>query len=521
MKYKSINEVDDIFMDCLLIHPAMRSKGVTYFPVMPMGMFSMADYLNRLGLKCGILNIASEYMLDPYFTIVKYLKKNRVKVVGIGLHWYVHSFSAIEIARQIKEYDSDIIVVLGGYTATYYDMEIIEKYSCVDAVIRGEGEIALGELAKYPDAEKLYMMPNHTARKSGAATRCDEFLLPGDDVLDSLNYSNIDYLEHNELYIANCSHSSTISYINTKKPIVNLFYISTGRGCGNNCSYCGGGSVNYRRLTGRSKPYIRPAENVLREMEELVHRGVSTFYFEYDPLSSTQNYYLDLFSLIRESCIKVGANYSSWGLPGADFLDAFAATFDMEHSCLCFVPKSGSENIRSMNKSNSYTNRQFVDTIKAACERGIFPSINYKVGQPGENHDDFMETVRLSNELRKLPLIQSVSLLPTDPGSPMFMNPEKYGVKLFRKSFIDFYNAYRDYTAGRLPDHPVGYETEHFTERELVALKIEAYRIFYMRLDYILNRRRKAVGRGRLMKYIKVFLSVLFGIPSILMKEEK
>lgn len=508
-------------MDCILIHPAMRSKGATYFPVMSMGMFPMADYLTSLGIECRILNLASEYKADPDFSIEKYLEKNRPKVVGIGLHWYVHSYSALELAKKIKEYDSGIVVALGGYTATFFDEEIVERFPYVDAVIRGEGEIALGELLKRGNADNLHTLPNLTARKNGAAFRSDELIFPDDEVLDTLNFSNLDYLEHNELYVADCSHSSTISYINTKNPIENLFYMSTGRGCGNNCSYCGGSNVNYRRLTGRTKPYHRPVENVFREMEALVCRGISTFYFEYDPLPSSQNYYLGLFSIIRNAGMKTAANFSSWGLPDTEFLDAFAATFDMEHSCLCFVPKSGSVKIRDLNKSNSYTNKEFTDVIKAACERGIFPSINYKVGQPGENFDDFLETVRLSNELRKLPLIQSVSLLPTDPGSPMSVNPEKYGVRIFRKTFMDFYNAYRDHTMGRLPEHPVGYETEYFSERELMALKIKAYRIFYMRPDYVLNRRSKAGGRGRLLKYFKIFLSVLLGIPSISMKEEK
>jgi len=507
--------------DCLLVHPVDYRGRISYHPVMPMGFFSLADYLTRRGLKCRIINLAVELRLDRNFSIEKYLSYHPTKIVGLDLHWYVHSHAAIAWAQRIKAYDPKIKVVLGGYTASFFDREILDAFPCIDAVVRGEGEIPLAQLASDDWGKDPAEIPGITYRDNGIVLRNEQICYPEAALLDELNFANLDLVEHWEAYVSDCARPSFISYVNIPQTIAHLFYLSIGRGCGHNCSYCGGSQTSYRHLCGRPTPYLRPAAAVVNELRELAGKGINNIYFEYDPLPDTEIYYLDLFERIRQAGLKIGANFSCWGLPDKEFLARFSRTFQLHRSCLCFVPKSGSETVRRLNKSNSYSNEQFVACIETACGHGIYPSINYKVGLPGETPATINETLKLHQRLSSLPLIQSISLPPTDPGAPMFVHPDKYGIVMHRRTFRDFYETYRNFAQGRLPRHPIGFHTDSFSEKKLIKLKMSLYRRFYFSLHYLTNRQNNTSSPHMLFKYILIFLSIVFGAPRVSLLEER
>jgi radical SAM superfamily enzyme YgiQ (UPF0313 family) len=79
----------------------------------------------------------SERMVtDSQFDAESYIKGLSAKVIGIGLHWCVHSQGAIELARICKAAHPNTMVVVGGLTSTVFSEEIIQKYDFIDAVIR-------------------------------------------------------------------------------------------------------------------------------------------------------------------------------------------------------------------------------------------------------------------------------------------------------------------------------------------------------------------------------------------------
>jgi radical SAM superfamily enzyme YgiQ (UPF0313 family) len=150
-------------LDIILIHPPaiydFRRKIIfpgalaptveqAQFTRIPIGMLSIAEYLDRNEFKVLVDNLGDRMVQSHTFDVVRHLKNLKAKVFGIGLHFQNHSQGAMEIARLCKELHPEALIVMGGLTATRFHHEIIQKYSFVDAVIRGEAEKPLLEFMK-------------------------------------------------------------------------------------------------------------------------------------------------------------------------------------------------------------------------------------------------------------------------------------------------------------------------------------------------------------------------------------
>ena len=61
-------------------------------------------------------------------SIESFIKELSSSIYGIGLHWAAHAPGALELARLVKEYHPDSLVVLGGIASTYYHEEILRKF---------------------------------------------------------------------------------------------------------------------------------------------------------------------------------------------------------------------------------------------------------------------------------------------------------------------------------------------------------------------------------------------------------
>ena len=94
------------------------------FIFMPMGVFAIADSLEREGFGVNIINIPLEEYLNPNWSLEVYLKTINFNICGIDLHWAHNSHGAIEIARIVKEVNPHAKVILGGFSASYFHTQI-------------------------------------------------------------------------------------------------------------------------------------------------------------------------------------------------------------------------------------------------------------------------------------------------------------------------------------------------------------------------------------------------------------
>jgi len=120
------------------------------------GILSISRFIKDLDVAVDYIDIESlKNEADP--TILQ-----TADVALIGLNFCTAESAVIDLAREVKRWNSDCAVVVGGQHATYRARELLEQSPHIDMVVKGEGEIPVRELMKYP--ELFYQMPGTVVR---------------------------------------------------------------------------------------------------------------------------------------------------------------------------------------------------------------------------------------------------------------------------------------------------------------------------------------------------------------------
>ena len=107
------------------------------FEMYPVGLTSIASYLGKNQYNVRIVNLAYRMLRDPEYDVEARLRRMRITVFGIDLHWLPHANGALAIAEIVKRLHPESHVLLGGLSSSYYHEELI-RYPFVDFVLRGD-----------------------------------------------------------------------------------------------------------------------------------------------------------------------------------------------------------------------------------------------------------------------------------------------------------------------------------------------------------------------------------------------
>jgi radical SAM superfamily enzyme YgiQ (UPF0313 family) len=82
---------------------------------------------------------------DPIVWISKKILEAKPELVGFSCYiWNIEHI--LRACRRIKKADPSVFIVLGGPEVTPRASEILRKEKCIDAIVRGEGEVTFSEL---------------------------------------------------------------------------------------------------------------------------------------------------------------------------------------------------------------------------------------------------------------------------------------------------------------------------------------------------------------------------------------
>lgn len=138
-----------------------------------------------------------EWVLDHDFSILNYLKGREVKVIAIPLHWHHQSYDSIELTRRVKETYPKVYLVLGGYTASYFDKKILKEFEFIDGIIRGDGERPISSLVRAVTRKKTFeQVPNLTWRQGNKIVRNKLSYVAAQEDLDQLSFTDFRLLKN-------------------------------------------------------------------------------------------------------------------------------------------------------------------------------------------------------------------------------------------------------------------------------------------------------------------------------------
>jgi radical SAM superfamily enzyme YgiQ (UPF0313 family) len=396
-------------MKVLLVHPlpprthwprgSFRSRWV------PTGLAFLATALRRAGHEVRVLVREEQLMkldLDWQAADVQMRRlfaEYRPEWVGISVVTPLLP-EAISISRLAKEIcGPSTRVVLGGPHPTALPERTLEECPDAEAVVIGEGERTLVELAENGLSEGVRGI---AYRGNGGILRTAA--RPFEHDLDALGPPALDLFD--------MAHFTARDRWMLRWLPLRAINIRTSRGCSNRCRFCAGTLVGGLGVRFHSVEYV-----VDRMAEALERYGVEAVHFEDDTMGADRDRLLALCDAIRR-----------WGLDGklkwdaclrADQADPERLRAMKEAGCIQveYGFESGSDAcLRRLGKAT--TVEMNLRAARLTREAGLRLFADIMLGLPGETADDLRSTARFLRAAR--PEIISYARLYPLPGTAIF-----------------------------------------------------------------------------------------------------
>jgi len=434
-----------------------------------MGVFAIADLLEKEGFGVKIINYPFEQYLNRNWALTEFLKNINFNVCAIDLHWIHNARGAIEVARIVKKVKPNTKVILGGFSASYYHNQILKNYKAIDAIIRGEGEIPLLKyVQKMNQNQSLDSVPNLSYRDSSKHTKVNSLSYTA-KTLDDLNFSNVSLLTNAKQYF---EYSRKIMGISYNLPI--------GRGCPFNCPYCGGGQRAQQNLAGRNEVILRSPEKIVDDISNIVYKyKVPSLFFGHGTYPANLKYWKRLFGLIQKEKFDIGGDLEIWRLPfPKEMWKIFYKTFTRRHSSISISPRTLSTRVHQKiakicDPTFNFPESQINSLIENANSFQRTLRIWLTIGFPFQNRFDVLKDFHFATKcLLKYgksnftPITIMSEPYHIFPGSPAHESPETFGIKLKYHSFLEVAEAFKRSKMSHFYN-VINYDTESFSEASI------------------------------------------------------
>ena len=438
------------------------------FEMYPIGFSSIAEHLERNGIRVRIVNLALRMLKDQNFDAERLIAKLKPRAFGIDLHWLPHAHGSLEVAALCKKYHPEIPVIFGGYSSSYFQEELI-RYPQVDFVLRGDSaeEPLRRLLLSLRDNRVSAEIPNLTWKDGDGSVRVNPLthVLPDlDEYLN--NYSNL--------------FRSALRYLDVRSliPIHDwweypITAVMTCRGCTHNCTICGGSRFALRESYSRETCAYRSPEKVAADILAIAGYTNAPIFVVGDLRQAGDSYASAVLSGLKavRPCNAVVLELFT-PAPESYFKEVAAAlpNFNFEIS-----PESHDEEVRRAS-GKFYGNEAMENSIRFALDQGCSKfDVFFMIGVPRQTSRSVMETIDYCGHLMKTfgrrlnPFISPLAPF-LDPGSMAFENAEEIGYRIFCKTLED----YRQALLAPSWKYTLSYETRWMTRAEIVDSTYQA-----------------------------------------------
>jgi len=314
--------------------------------------------------------------------IEKLIKEKKPEIVGISCLFSTYFDEALDVAKIIKNSNKSTLTVLGGNHPTLFPEEVL-KNSCIDFVIRGEGEhpfrMLVERISKNSDISEI---PGICYRKSGEIIISESYFSKDTSLSLKRELLKKEDYPYGKGFVA---------------PVL------TSKGCPYNCYFCGKPKTQFRFFS---------ADDVKKDIAKLLYLGFDTIDFEDDYLDLTTPNMIKLLTWIKTLNIKLTA------------MNGVVPKINDEVKKLIREAGFQRVNISLVDVSEELrkeVNRAHFKGFDTVLEDFISTSVpvetHFIIGMPSQNLENIISTLIYLAE-RKVLLGPSVYYL--SPGSPAF-----------------------------------------------------------------------------------------------------
>ncbi|MFH1202408.1 MAG: radical SAM protein [Candidatus Omnitrophota bacterium] len=365
----------------------------------------------------SLIKLSEEVISDFNDLLNNYIKKileTGTTLIGFSV-WDSNSLFSLRVAQEIKKIDRNITIVFGGPECfPRWSGKSLIKEDCVDIVVYGEGEDSLKELINYLELTgRIGLHPGTIVKRNSDIIDCGS-REPIKD-LDNMPFPDFDGFP-------------------LDKYMTNEFPIIFSRGCARKCTYCS--------LPGTTPQYRwRSANSIYEEIKYQLHKypHIDSFHSASPALNSNLKELSKLCDLIIRDSLKI--SWSGFAVidKGMD-LSLLKKMKKAGCSCLNFGIENGSQSvIDKMRKGFRIEDAE--QNICDAYNLGIEVVANFIIGFPGENEEDFQQTLDfISRNQQYISSIGSMDSCWIGPYTYLYDHPEEFGLVINYDTNLNSHN---------------------------------------------------------------------------------
>jgi radical SAM superfamily enzyme YgiQ (UPF0313 family) len=240
-------------LDILIINPgAVRHN----FSTEHLGIAGLKSYVNSIGFSADTLDMAIEGLTVSEAT--QLIINSKPRMLGLSLLDDSRE-KGLALAKAVRKAGYDGKIVAGGYFPTFHSGALLRDFPQIDFIVRGEGELTLGELLSSvfnPSDLKLGDIKGLTFRQESKIIEN-----PARPLI-----RNLDILP-----------PADRKYTSAALQKGSQIRISSSRGCWGQCTYCD--IIGFYRGSAGKVWRQRSIPNLLDEIERLIGQFKTTYFF--------------------------------------------------------------------------------------------------------------------------------------------------------------------------------------------------------------------------------------------------
>lgn len=304
------------------------------------------------------------------------------KVVGISAKSQNFA-SACIVAKLVKEFNKQIIVIVGGPHPSMVGSDVL-KCPDIDVCVKCEGEITIVELLKAIDArEEFNTIKGIIYRKDGEIVENPQREYIND--LDSICFpheSAPDVLKDYDQYPKNAFR-----------------FIFATRGCPYNCFFCGSHKIWSRKVRFRS-----PA-NVIREIKSLQKKGLRSVHFDDDTFGVNRQYIKEICNLFIVHRLRI-----KWSCElHVNLVSEQTISLMKKAGCnLIYIGIESGNNEILKEIRKGFTIEEAFSAVNIIKKAGVELQAFFIVGFPQETEETLKDTITAMKNIKSDALIYSI-----------------------------------------------------------------------------------------------------------------